>query len=667
MAKASAKGIRAGKAYVEIFADDSKMVRGLKAAQKKLNAFGASVAQIGKRMMVAGAAITGPIIAASKVFADYGDQIAKMAKRTGLAVDFVSGLAFAADQSATSMESIEKAMKALYRTLDDAKDGTATAVDGLRKLGLTARQLSAMSPEEQFLTIADRLSQIENPAQRAAAAMTVLGKSGAELLPMFADGAKGIRDMMAEAARRGLIISPEDAAAAEKLNDAYGALSMQIKMTFFRVGAAVAPILQDIAEWLGKCLKNIREWIAANPVFVRSALAVGAAMVGIGAGLIVVGGLIKAFAFGIGGLLLVFKAVNVVFGAAALLLGALLSPIGLVVSAIVGMAAIWGEATGATGRAISWLGERFGALANFAGETFGAIAKAMAAGEITLAADVLWAALQVAWHAGANALMGVWVDFKTGVIKLFTEIRTGVLASWELLQAGIASLSLDAGALVVSGWNRMVNDWKRSIAGVGAGMAEWWLRMKRDLGLISDEELQIGLSAVFTSMNSELAELDAELDAKKKEAAEQLAASHKLLDEQHKGKMAEIGAEGKAADDKADKDRQDALAGSQTALDAAIAAWKAAIAKIAGLPALGESSAPGGEWQKMIDKFQGMLSGVSLPGGGDSSGSAGTFQGTALAALASSGPALRTAVAAEITAKNTKKIVENTKKGATFK
>ncbi|MCJ7543262.1 MAG: hypothetical protein MUP47_01645 [Phycisphaerae bacterium] len=52
----SAKGIRAGQAFVELFADDSKLVRGLKAAQAKLKAFGAAVTGMGPKM-------TGPVSA----------------------------------------------------------------------------------------------------------------------------------------------------------------------------------------------------------------------------------------------------------------------------------------------------------------------------------------------------------------------------------------------------------------------------------------------------------------------------------------------------------------------------------------------------------------------------------------------------------------------------
>ena len=40
-----------------------------------------------------------------------------------------------------------------------------------------------MRPEEQFKYLADRIAAIENPTQKAAAAMAVFGKSGTALLP----------------------------------------------------------------------------------------------------------------------------------------------------------------------------------------------------------------------------------------------------------------------------------------------------------------------------------------------------------------------------------------------------------------------------------------------------------------------------------------------------
>jgi len=49
--------IRAGRAFVELFADDSKLVRGLRRAPAKLQAFGAGVRDIGLKMAGIGAAV----------------------------------------------------------------------------------------------------------------------------------------------------------------------------------------------------------------------------------------------------------------------------------------------------------------------------------------------------------------------------------------------------------------------------------------------------------------------------------------------------------------------------------------------------------------------------------------------------------------------------------
>ena len=42
-----ARGIRAGRAFVELFADDSKLVRGLRRAEKKLHGLGLKIAGLG--------------------------------------------------------------------------------------------------------------------------------------------------------------------------------------------------------------------------------------------------------------------------------------------------------------------------------------------------------------------------------------------------------------------------------------------------------------------------------------------------------------------------------------------------------------------------------------------------------------------------------------------
>jgi len=79
--------MRAGRAFVELFAHDSKLVRGLKRAQYKLRAFGQAVGDISRQLMGLGVAVFAPLAASAKAFSSMGDAVATMAKRTGLSVE----------------------------------------------------------------------------------------------------------------------------------------------------------------------------------------------------------------------------------------------------------------------------------------------------------------------------------------------------------------------------------------------------------------------------------------------------------------------------------------------------------------------------------------------------------------------------------------------------
>jgi len=99
-------GIRAGAAYVELYTKDSRMVKGLQAAEKKLKAFGEGITSIGTRLAGLGAGVVTPLIGAAKVFSDMGGDLADMSQRTGVSVEALSELGFAAEQSGSDMETL---------------------------------------------------------------------------------------------------------------------------------------------------------------------------------------------------------------------------------------------------------------------------------------------------------------------------------------------------------------------------------------------------------------------------------------------------------------------------------------------------------------------------------------------------------------------------------
>jgi len=305
--------IRAGKAFVEMLIDNKPLVRGLRAAQRRLRAFGAGVQSFGRTLLAGGAAIAAPIIASVKQFISAGDQLDKMAKRTGMSVEALSELGFAAEQSGANLETLEKGVRTMQRTVNDAERGLSTAKDAFNDLGLSIDDLKGLSPEEQFKLIGDRLSKIEDPTKRAALAMMIFGRAGTQLLPMLADGAAGIEALQKEARALGLTISTEAAADAAKLGDTLNELWRIVKVGAFALGAQLAPMLIEAAKGAQQMATRGVEWVKQNRAAIVTVTKLAVKVLAAGAALVVIGGIINLLAGGIGGLIFVVKALGVAF------------------------------------------------------------------------------------------------------------------------------------------------------------------------------------------------------------------------------------------------------------------------------------------------------------------------------------------------------------------
>ncbi len=75
--------IKAGRAFVELFADDSKLTRTLNLQSRKLKNFGKSIGSVGTRMASLGATASLPFLASLKVFSSFSDRMLEVKAITG--------------------------------------------------------------------------------------------------------------------------------------------------------------------------------------------------------------------------------------------------------------------------------------------------------------------------------------------------------------------------------------------------------------------------------------------------------------------------------------------------------------------------------------------------------------------------------------------------------
>ena len=75
----------------------------------------------------------------------------------------------------------------MQKSIAGVADETEGTTGKLDELGISADQIAGKRPEEQFAVIAAAIARIQDPSERAAAAMKVFGRSGTALLPMIED------------------------------------------------------------------------------------------------------------------------------------------------------------------------------------------------------------------------------------------------------------------------------------------------------------------------------------------------------------------------------------------------------------------------------------------------------------------------------------------------
>lgn len=352
---AKSAGIRAGRAYVEVGGDDTLLRKVLASVEQQVKALGRTLQRMGTGIAAAGSAALGAGFGAAAAFSTQGDAIAKMSARTGIAVEALSALKYAADLGGSSIDDVERAVAGMQSTILRADMGQKKAIVSLDALGVSAQQLKSLRPEQQFTLIGEALSRMQDPTRKAALAMRIFGESGRQLLPMFSQGAEGIAAATTEAERLGVIIAGDTARAAEELSDAWGRLMAVTNMVTLQIGAALAPVLTDIANKVAFAVKPVIEWIVANQDLVKwlaagaaAAVAVGGSMAALGTVMVGAGAAIAAVGTG---------------------LAALVSPVGIVIGAVASLGATF-VATQGQASVFQWLGETFNWFRDVAIEAF---------------------------------------------------------------------------------------------------------------------------------------------------------------------------------------------------------------------------------------------------------------------------------------------------------
>jgi len=178
------------------------------------------------------------------------DAMNDLAQRTGIGVESLQALQMAAKLS--GIDDVTGAVQKLGVEIGQAAESGKT--EAFTKLGLNFQQLQAMAPEEQFKAIQAAIAALPTPAERAAAAVSIFGKAGVELLPLMNQNLAEVEERMR---RLGAIVGDDQVEAISGMNDALDMVKATFDGIIGNVVGNLAPVVESLANDL---LAFVEEW-----------------------------------------------------------------------------------------------------------------------------------------------------------------------------------------------------------------------------------------------------------------------------------------------------------------------------------------------------------------------------------------------------------------------
>lgn len=765
----STREVKAGAAYVELTARDSKLVAGLAKASKRLKSFAASMKQVGMDLFRGGVITALPFGLSVKLFAGFEQQMARVKALTGASGDEFAKLEakakelgaatiFSASQAAEAMSffalagfKTDQILKAVGPTLDlaaagqieigeaadiatkimagmgIASDDLGRAVDVMAK-AMTTANTDLLMLGEAFKFVGPMAKSAGISLEEITAAIQLLSNAGVQgemagttlrgmLLSLTSPSAEaqselqrlGIRvldtagnvrplvDIITDLERSltgvgsgeklrvlGTIFPARQAAGAaelvsqgaQRLRDATRALesssgtaariaSIQINTlqgdfiillsalegVAIAVGEALRTVLRVTTQAVAKLASILSIWITNNKLVVLSTAAIIVSVVTAGATLVSLGITFKFIGIALAGLSSGLAVIASIFGF-------LVSPIGLVIVSLGALAGHLLYTSDVGSQALSWLAKRFVSLQADATTAWQAIGDALASGDTSLAARILWLTLKLEWQRGISFLTSLWVKFKGAFLSVTSDITFGAARMMSDGWSSIESAWLETIGFLSDAWSifttTLTQTWHTAVGFIRKA----WVRLKS----LFDSDINV---------QAEVDKINQETTAKNNEANQSMLSAVGNRDQQRRQQRDKIENDRQGMGsmlDQMQSERQaqlqsefDAgLAQSQSDLERARKEWQDAIGAVKKPTASGEGDGPG-----PLDSARSRLgaSAAMLAREQRSVEAKGGFNAFALRGLGADSLTERTAKASEQVAANTKQLVDQAKQG----
>jgi hypothetical protein len=175
------------------------------------------------KSQLAGLFGAGAIIAWTKATLDAAGRIDDLARRLDISAESFQRLAYASQLTGGNMELVGKSLTILTRSLQEAANGSKAYDAAASALNVSLEDLAKMAPEDQLITLSTAYVNSADKGAALNAIIKLLGRSGAEMVPMLVEGPERLAELMGEAT----IATDQQIEAMAKIGDVMDAFKMK--------------------------------------------------------------------------------------------------------------------------------------------------------------------------------------------------------------------------------------------------------------------------------------------------------------------------------------------------------------------------------------------------------------------------------------------------------
>lgn len=257
-------------AYLRL--DKSGYDQGLQQSEQQTSGFRGALGRVQPAAMAVSAGIAAVGAAAwtsAKSTADHAEQIRKTAQESGLGTTAYQELTYAMGQYGVESSDTDRALGRLNQRIGLASQGNENYAESFSDLGVSIEDANGdlRDTDDVMMDVIESLSEIEDPAERSAAASEIFGtRMARKLMPALEDGVDGIDEMREKAHELGIVMDEESISTAEEFADALDDFQHATKGAGQQIGVALLPVLTDhllpaIQDHLIPALQDFGDWV----------------------------------------------------------------------------------------------------------------------------------------------------------------------------------------------------------------------------------------------------------------------------------------------------------------------------------------------------------------------------------------------------------------------